>query len=352
MGEFGNRSMKQEDIQDFLNVPGIVGLALMDGLTSPYFHGFGDTCDVMQQSAIAQSIQQVLETTPEGFNSFEFQFDRYRVYLYKLKQGMTLLVLTSSQLPGSAYTQTIRRLLIELQIGQADPVTVLRSLAAGLPLPSQPIPQTLTSATPPLIQAIEQVSGPASALPKQGPEQLVHRPQPALRQGLGKVRKPAESGPNQMTHPQIGDSKPSHPRPSRPKASYSKQLSVTSSASLDQHIISHFVDLKDVLAAINVLSQLTAKYLGTLMVANYWKATRPTEAWLSHFQVERSGQLTFAVQAPSERLPLLTPEQHQCLQAWVAAFIEQCSKVMRNFTKLVQESLNERQRTLLFRWVG
>lgn len=357
MGELGNGSMKQGDIQDFLNVPGIVGLALMDGLTSPYFHGFDGTCDATQQSAIAQSIQQVLETTPEGFNSFEFQFDHCRVYLYKLNRGMTLLVLTSNQLPTSAYTQVIRRLLIELQIDQADPIAALRSLAAGLPLAPQTLSQTLTSAISPVIQAIEQISVHAPHAPHapelsspQRSEQLPPQTQPPTQRRLEKISKrPTEPGRKQAPYQQSSYSQSSHSQSSHSKPSDAKYRQVLPSAPMDRQIASRSVNLKDVLAAINALSQLTAKYLGTLMVANYWKATRPAEAWLNHFQVERSAQLTFTVQTPSERLPRLTPEQHQCLQSWVAAFVEQCSKVMRNFTKLVQEALDEQHRALLFR---
>jgi hypothetical protein len=108
------------------------------------------------------------------------------------------------------------------------------------------------------------------------------------------------------------------------------------------------VNLKDVLAAINGLSQLTTQYLGTMVVSNYWKATRPPVDWLNHFQIERSGQMTFSVQMPSQRLPILTSEQYRCLQAWVLAFIEHCSHVIRNFAQIVRHSLTDQQSMLLF----
>lgn len=85
-----------------------------------------------------------------------------------------------------------------------------------------------------------------------------------------------------------------------------------------------------------------------MVVANYWKTTRPAVDWLNHFQIERSAQMTFAVQVPSERLPILSPSQHQCLKEWVAAFIERCSKVIRNFAKIVRHSLDKQQSALLF----
>jgi hypothetical protein len=246
----------------------------------------------------------VLETTPEGFNSFEFQFHLYRVYLYKLNQGITLLVLTDSNLSRLTYTQAVRRLLLELQIGQNnDPIAEFRALA-GASAVDQPADQIDPSA--------------------QRPEGLVGELQP-----LGESEQPtltAEPRETKETTESAAD------RFSSPIPSASTQ-----SASL-----------KDVLAAMNDLSQLTTQYLGTLVVANYWKATRPAADWLNHFQIERSGQMTFAVEAPSERLPLLTDEQHCHIRAWVAAFIERCSKVIRDFAKIVRQTLDERQRALLF----
>jgi hypothetical protein len=314
MGEVDNALMEREVIHDFLNVSGIAGIAFMDGLAPPYFHGFAANFDISQQSAIAQSVQQVLETTPEGFNSFEFQFDHYRVYLHKLNQGITLLVLTNNSLPRLAYTQAIRRLLIELQIGQDNPIATFRSLASEIsPSPSpfasdiRPVPSGSVQPAPDLSKLnAEFHSGPASELESE-------------------VRSAREGMPESVTTEQHMPSAPA-------------DLQVVSSNS---------ISLKDVLAAINALSQFTTQYLGTMVVANYWKATRPAVDWLNHFQIERSAQMTFSVQLPSERLPMLSPSQHQCLKEWVAAFILRCSKVIRNFPKLARHALSQWQSALL-----
>lgn len=318
--------MKQEVIHDFLNVPGIVGVALMDGSSRPYFHGFGDNVNFFQQDALAQSIQQVLETTPEGFNSFEFQFDLYRVYLHKLNQGVTLLVLTGKQLPRLAYTQAIRRLLIELQFDQSNVVNSInefRSLATSF---SQASPQAASQAT----QGSPQVSPPS-------PSPVLSKPSAILEQFL--EPEPASSEPSELepVESELAEVEPATPVPLQ----LVEPPTVFSATSQNANV-------KDVLAAINALSQLTSRYLGTMVVANYWKSTRPAADWLNHFQIERSGQMTFVVQIPSERLPTLTSEQLQSLQAWVAAFVTRCSKIIRDFAKIVQQSLNEHYLALLF----
>jgi hypothetical protein len=280
MGNFNQTPMKHGVIQDFLNVPGIVGVALIDGMTPPAFYGFVGIA-AAQQGAIAQSIEQVLTTTPDGFNSFEFEFNFYRVYLHKLNRGIILLVLTNTHLARSAYTQAVRRLLLELQLEGNNTITKRDSA------------DTPTAAPTPLDSAV--------------PEQL-----------------PADSEESILESAASAESEEQSSEP---------------------------VYLQEILAAINALSRLTAHYLGTMVVANYWKATRPTHDqadWLKQFQIERSAEITCPGIPASEPLSVLTSEQHQCLRAWVAAFVERCSKVIRDFTKLVQQTLDERQRQLLF----
>ena len=66
--------MKREVVQEFLGLPGIVGLALMDGRSRPCFYGVSERLNLQQKEALAQGICQVLETTPSSFRTFEFQF--------------------------------------------------------------------------------------------------------------------------------------------------------------------------------------------------------------------------------------------------------------------------------------
>ncbi len=101
--------MKQEEIKDFLNLPGIVGIALMDGRpvagnserSQPFFGGIDQAFDLQQKEALSKGVLQVIETIPEGFESFEFQFSAYQVYIYKLVFGRVLLVLARQTLDYS-----------------------------------------------------------------------------------------------------------------------------------------------------------------------------------------------------------------------------------------------------------
>lgn len=336
--------MKQEVIQGFLNVPGIAGIALIHGLARPCFYGFTPGLDFSQQDSIAQSIQQVLETTPEGFNSFEFQFDYYRLYLHKLKQGMTLLVLTENQLPRGVYTQEVRRLLLELQLDQDDPIAEFQAIMASLPLLFQPplertdaasatLPAHHNGHAAPLSEPDSQSDSRSDSRSDSTSHMTQLRPEPLepLPKGvMSEALIPKDAMPEVLI--------PEEPIP----VLLPEPLKLIESTSIEAT-----VSVQEVLAALNQLSQLTTQYLGTLVVTNYWKASRPEDEWLLHFQIERSAQITFVVQMPSQRLPVLTPDQHQSLQTWVAAFIQRCTRVIRGFARIVHQALTERQKALL-----
>ena len=53
--------MKSQLIEDFLNLPGIEGIALIDGHTRAYVHGLPPGNEVAQQQ-LTEGIQQILET--------------------------------------------------------------------------------------------------------------------------------------------------------------------------------------------------------------------------------------------------------------------------------------------------
>jgi hypothetical protein len=64
--------MESQAIQAFINCPGIIGLALMDGRSQPHFCGIEGLLNYQQREALTQGIQQVVSTTPLEFESFTF----------------------------------------------------------------------------------------------------------------------------------------------------------------------------------------------------------------------------------------------------------------------------------------
>ncbi len=129
--------MEREVVEDFLNLPGIAGVALIDRRSRPYFCGVDSTLNFQQKEALAQGLRQVVETTPEGFESFEFQFAQNQVFIYKLPEGVILLVLTTLDLVYSNYAEALHELKTELIADTATAIATFRLLAGSLTLSNQ-----------------------------------------------------------------------------------------------------------------------------------------------------------------------------------------------------------------------
>lgn len=296
--------MKQEVIQDFLNLPGIVGVALMDKRSRPYFFGVDQTLNFQQKEALVQGILQVFETIPDGFESFKFHFVGNQVYIYKLDHGLILLVLTRNDLVYADYLRTIKSLKAVLREDITNTIATFRLLAGNVTLSSKQLRQPQSA---PVQQAV--------AAPPQG--------QLTLSQTTPSPVQPAPSSDN------------------RPQAPVAAVASLNAPGS-------EIGTLNEALLALNHLSQFTTQYLGNHVIANYWKATRPDDDWLQRLQLDRSAQFTLPDTTAQQLQASLTPEQHRIIQVWVAQFIKRCSQVIRDFPNLIQQkALNDAQKKLL-----
>ena len=155
--------MKQEGIQDFLNLPGIIGVALISTRSRPYFCGVDRLLNFQQRAALAQGIQRVIGTTPAGFESFEFQFNGHRIHLYKLDHGVILLVFAQDSFGETAHLEAVARLRLEHQTDIADAIETFRQLAEASPLFKSTEPQAASPALPSvllcdLLAALNQLS--------------------------------------------------------------------------------------------------------------------------------------------------------------------------------------------------
>jgi hypothetical protein len=308
--------MRREVVRNFLNLPGIAGVALIDGRSRPYFCGVDQALNFQQKEALAQGIQQIIETTPPNFQWFEFQFAGYQVYIYKLDHGVILLVLTSSQLIGQDYFEAVKQLQRELSTDSANAVATFRLLVGNITLSDQSYWKSRSNFALPLDLA--QSSSPGSQ------PQSAEYPLPldlAQSSSPGSQPQSAEYPSSQQPHTNSSDPATlTHPNsfPLSNSSGYSTQF-----------------NLHDLLIALNQLSQFTIQYLGVTVTTNYWKSTCPTEQWLKDFQVDRSAQFSFAGSVPLNTI--LNIEQQRWIQDWVAAFINRCSKVIRDFPIVVEQ---------------
>lgn len=156
--------MKRQVIQNVLNLPGISGMALIDGRNRPFFFGPDISLNSHQQDALAQGIQQVVDTTPAHFDTFSFRFANQLTHIYKLDQGLILLVLVTDQMPLADYRTAIGQLKATLIEAPHNAVPTFRLLAGCVTLGSS------ASAVEPTTTGISPAgeSQPAPVASKQG----------------------------------------------------------------------------------------------------------------------------------------------------------------------------------------
>lgn len=95
--------------------------------------------------------------------------------------------------------------------------------------------------------------------------------------------------------------------------------------------------LAEVLEHFNKIGDIAQKYLGKMIVANYWRGTRPYSSWFADFTATNDGRVV-CQGYQSTRDVFLSEEQLEHLQGWLEAFIRQCQRVLPQFTKQLQKA--------------
>jgi hypothetical protein len=85
------------------------------------------------------------------------------------------------------------------------------------------------------------------------------------------------------------------------------------------------ITIDDLVTLLNYLKDLSSKYLGRSLTTNYLQASRPDFNWLTQFQLNPLGQVTYsgAPQGP------ITALQLYWFQQWSEAYIQECTQVMQ-----------------------
>ena len=243
--------MQYQLIQNFLELPGIIGFSLMpldptEASGQAYSVGFPQGNGPEQESILAQGIQQIISTTPASLEFCVFQFGPYQVELHKVENGAILLVLSEGELP-SEYSKAVSELM---QFIKAD--------------------------YPALVDSIQVIRAEAIA-----------------------------------------------------------PVSVPSAQSQTAR-------LDDVVAAMNSLNLVTSRYLGPQLVANHWRTLQDVP-WLSKFCIDTDG--TVSVIDIDQQL---SAEQLAEIRLWTQRFHQRCTRIIRDYDTLVEQTLPTHHRQLLF----
>jgi hypothetical protein len=114
-------------------------------------------------------------------------------------------------------------------------------------------------------------------------------------------------------------------------------LQITGKTNLTQ-VLPAQLDLVTWLTTFNQIGNLAQRYLGKVIVRNYWCGSKPISAWLSEFNVADSGEIHYKDNTSSTPTTLLHPEQEQYLKQWLSQFVNQCNRVLPKFSQMLAEN--------------
>jgi hypothetical protein len=98
-------------------------------------------------------------------------------------------------------------------------------------------------------------------------------------------------------------------------------------------------DLAEYLLVFNRLSEWARCYLGTAVIAHYWRCTRPDLVWFDRFEIVESGQIVCR-NFHQSRLNLWQEKQ---LQLWLQRFIQRCRRAIPNFPQSFESEYKSTQ---------
>ncbi|MFN4066903.1 MAG: hypothetical protein ACK4K5_06755 [Thermosynechococcus sp.] len=88
---------------------------------------------------------------------------------------------------------------------------------------------------------------------------------------------------------------------------------------------------------LNRVSELAQKYLGKVIVANYWRASRPSTSWFADFVVTDDGYITYHGSLAAGKT-VVNPTQQQQLETWLVSFVDQCRRILPFFRHDLQKA--------------
>lgn len=336
--------MSREVIQDFLNLPGVVGIALTNRRMRPYFYGLDAVLDRTKQ-ALGQGVLQVVENLPEGFESFEFHFASHVVFIYKLTHGLVLLVLTDSGLKAIDYRRGITKIKYLIETDTYNTVAYFKLLLGSVTQHSLPSTNWNSNNAQASVQANTQAQPTTHSFtnPIDNPQKTVPSTLPSSIANQSNQIPTANN--SSRTQPNITKSQtPPTTSSTTPAATTSSRETDRINKSVSAKIDIQEYKLDELLVALNKLSNFTTQYLGKVVVTNYWKSSRPESAWITEFEIDRSGQISH----PKQAAIACTPAQQEQIYSWVTAYVKRCKQVIRNFDQMLeQDCLDERQRRIL-----
>jgi len=126
--------MNQEIIQDFLNIPSVVGIALIQGQLLSYFYVKEEILSWQNKQNLIQEVRKILRN--KDVNISDFQVMGYYGYTYKLNTNFNLLVLTRTDIAKlKLVTLSANQLKATLQRDVDKAIVTFELLTRNIPQP-------------------------------------------------------------------------------------------------------------------------------------------------------------------------------------------------------------------------
>lgn len=127
--------MNQEVIRDFLNVPGIVGIALLSGQSQPVFYSHDSAFSQEQPELLSQGILQVVETIPLEYQTLEFRFAKNQIVLHRLSRNFIILVMKDDSRTDEKFVDAFQQLRSWIEQNPTGAIEQFQALSIA-PLPT------------------------------------------------------------------------------------------------------------------------------------------------------------------------------------------------------------------------
>ena len=150
-------------VQDFLNVSGIVGFALMDGPQLDYFCHLNGTLAAQDKALFAQNVAQVLASIPTEFFELQLQLQTHWTHLYRLDRAQVFVVWLGNAADRQRYELVLPPLLDALKHTPGPAIDQLHMLTSDDVAPTfadpTPVEPVMLPSLHDLLQVMNQVIG-------------------------------------------------------------------------------------------------------------------------------------------------------------------------------------------------
>lgn len=129
------QSLPTEIIRDFLTLPGIAGIALIDplidGYPTPRLYSADSKLKIHQTNVFLANVSQILRTLTPEVQQLDFFFGTYRLYVWRMGLGFTMVILTHCNVKWRNSAEALRPFCQAVESHLKASIPLLEDWASG-----------------------------------------------------------------------------------------------------------------------------------------------------------------------------------------------------------------------------